>query len=59
MTNSGTIFNGYGIPFLLAAAVVAFVVGRWRFLVQWLNGIRGRNWLAVTATTWRRPVTLL
>jgi hypothetical protein len=49
MTNSGTIFNEYGIPFLLAAALaafVAFVVGKRRFLVQRLNGIRGRSWLA-------------
>jgi len=46
----GTIYDWYAIPLVLAGGVVAVVAFYWRFFVQWLNGIRGRDWPAVSAT---------
>ena len=46
----GTIYDWYSIPFVLAAGVIAFAASKWRFFVQRLNGICGRNWTTVSAT---------
>jgi Protein of unknown function (DUF3592) len=45
----GTIYDWYSIPFILAFAGVMVAASYWRFFVQWLNGIRGRDWPAVSA----------
>jgi hypothetical protein len=34
----------------LAAAAISFVARYWRFVVQWLDGIRGRDWAMTSAT---------
>jgi hypothetical protein len=45
----GSIYDWYSIPFLLAIAVVTVAARYWRFFVQWVRGIRGREWAAVSA----------
>jgi hypothetical protein len=45
----GTIYDWYIIPILLAIAVVPAVARNWRFFLQWLYGIRGRDWAVVPA----------
>ncbi|MGA3334088.1 MAG: hypothetical protein ABSC62_07985 [Terracidiphilus sp.] len=45
----GTIYDWYSIPFLLAYGVVIVSALYWRFFVQWLRGIRGRDWTAISA----------
>lgn len=37
------------IPLLLAVIAVSVTARYWRFFVQWLNGIRGRDWARVSA----------
>jgi len=50
MFGSGTIYDWYAFPILAVVAAVSFAVYHWRFFVQWLKGIRGRDWPAVSAT---------
>jgi hypothetical protein len=45
----GTIYDWYAIPILLATVAVSFAARYWRFLVQWLNGIRGGDWPTISA----------
>jgi hypothetical protein len=45
----GTANDWYYLPFLMAFVVVGVVAGYWRFFLQWLNGIRGRDWTVVPA----------
>jgi hypothetical protein len=33
----------------LAVMIIAFASRYWRFLIQWLDGIRGRDWAMVSA----------
>jgi hypothetical protein len=40
----------YLLPIFAAFLVVSISASYWRFFVQWLNGIRGRDWAAVSAT---------
>jgi hypothetical protein len=47
---TGTIYDWYAFPVLAVVAVVAAIASKWRILVQWLHGIRGRDWPAVSAT---------
>ena len=35
--------------FAIAVGIVAASASSWQFFVQWLNGIRGRNWPTVSA----------
>jgi hypothetical protein len=42
--------NWYLWPFIRAAGAIWVVAFYRRFFVQWLNGIRGRNWPAVSAS---------
>lgn len=45
----GTVNDWYSLP-LFAAILVASLVARYRrFFVQWLDGIRGRDWAAISA----------
>jgi hypothetical protein len=44
----GSIYDWYAIPFILAVAAVGIAARYWRFFVQWLNGIRGRDWAPVS-----------
>lgn len=46
----GTIYDSYVIPFLVALVVVAFAARYWRFFIQWLREIRGRDWIVIAAT---------
>jgi len=45
----GTVSDWYRLPIYLTIFVVSVVAGYWRFFLQWLNGIRGRNWAVVPA----------
>ena len=45
-----TIYDWYALPIFLAFAGFAALSYYRRFIVQWLNGIRGRGWPAVSAT---------
>ena len=45
----GTANDWYAFPFVLAFACVGVAAFYWRFFVQWLNGIRGRNWTTISA----------
>jgi hypothetical protein len=45
----GSIYGWYSVPFLLAIAIVTFAARYWRFFVQWVRGIRGQDWAAVSA----------
>lgn len=45
----GTIYDWYSIPLLVAIMAATFAARYWRFFTQWLNGIRGRDWLAISA----------
>jgi len=41
-----------GVP-LFVVAFIGIAVGtisRWKFVVQWVNGVRGKNWPTVSAT---------
>ena len=42
--------NWYEVLIFLGVLAFALAASYWRFFVQWLNGIRGRDWAAVTAT---------
>ena len=46
---SHTIYDWYAFPILAVVVAVSFAVYHWRFFVQWLNGIRGRDCPAVSA----------
>jgi hypothetical protein len=46
---SGTVYDWYAFPILAVGVAVLFAAYHWRFFVQWLKGIRGRNWPAVSA----------
>ena len=46
---SHSIYDWYAFPILAVFVAVLFAVYHWRFFVQWLNGIRGRDWPAVSA----------
>ena len=50
MPGTGTIYDWYAFPVIAAVAVVAFVASKWRFFVQRIRGVRGRDWPAVSAT---------
>jgi hypothetical protein len=45
----GTAEDWYAIPFILATAAVGVAALHWRGSVQWLMGIRGRNWPVASA----------
>ncbi|MGO8914305.1 MAG: DUF3592 domain-containing protein [Stellaceae bacterium] len=47
---SGTPYDWYAFPILTVIAAILGVAYHWRFFVQWLNGLRGRNWPVVSAT---------
>jgi hypothetical protein len=38
-----------GITIFLAIIAISIMARYWRFFVQWLNGIRGRDWAMVSA----------
>ena len=40
----GTANDWYFLPILFAFGLVSMAAIRWRFFLQWLQGIRGRNW---------------
>jgi hypothetical protein len=42
-------YDGYAIPFVVAFVALTFAARYWRFFVQRLEGIRGRDWTAVSA----------
>lgn len=46
----GSPYDWYAVPIVLAAGALAGAAASWRFFVQCLNGIRGRNWPVVAAT---------
>jgi hypothetical protein len=46
----GSINDWYSIPFLLAIVAVTVAARYWRFFVQWMRGIRGKEWAAVSAS---------
>jgi Protein of unknown function (DUF3592) len=46
----GSAYDWYALPIVVIGAAIFLAALQWRFFVQWLNGIRGRNWPAVTAT---------
>ena len=46
---SDSIYDWYAFPILAVFVAILFAVYHWRFFVQWLNGIRGRDWPAVSA----------
>jgi hypothetical protein len=46
---SGTYYDWYALPFILAVIAVPVAARYWRFFVQWLNGIRGHDWAEVSA----------
>ena len=45
----GTIHHYFSLLLFLAAMVIGFVSRYWRLFTQWLSGIRGRDWAAVSA----------
>jgi hypothetical protein len=46
----GSVYDWYAFPILLVSVAVLFAAFHWRIFVQWLSGIQGRNWPAVSAT---------
>jgi hypothetical protein len=46
----GTANDWYAFPFIVAGGIIFTVAYRWRFIIQWINGIRGSNWPAVSVT---------
>ncbi|MGD0894375.1 MAG: hypothetical protein ABR923_22875 [Terracidiphilus sp.] len=42
-------FDWYVIPFIIAFAVISIASRYWKFVAQWLDGIRGREWARVSA----------
>jgi hypothetical protein len=42
--------NWYEVFIFLGVLAFTLAASYWRFFVQWLNGIRGRDWAAVSAT---------
>ncbi|HEY4358402.1 MAG TPA: hypothetical protein VGN16_21830 [Acidobacteriaceae bacterium] len=50
MVLRGTVNTWYAFPFIVAGGIVFSAASFRRFFVQWLDGIRGRNWPAVSAT---------
>lgn len=49
MNTDGTVEHWWAVPLLVVFAAIAVGGFYWRFVVQWWNGIRGRNWPAVSA----------
>ncbi len=45
----GTTYDWYRISIIVTSVAITVVARYWRFFVQWLNGIRGRDWAAVAA----------
>jgi len=45
----GSIDDWYFLPILLAVVVISFAARYWKIFVQWLRGIRGRDWAEVSA----------
>jgi hypothetical protein len=45
----GTVDDWWGISLFLTILIGSFATRYWRFFVQWLDGIRGRDWLTVSA----------
>ena len=45
----GTIYDWYSLPFIAVCVVVIIAASYWRFFIQWLEGVRGRNWPTVSA----------
>ena len=50
MPGTGTIYDWYAFPFIAAVAVVAVIASKWRIFLQWLHGVRGRDWPSFSAT---------
>lgn len=49
MVMLGSPFDGYAVPLVLAFVAFTFAARYWRFFVQWLGGVRGRDWTAISA----------
>lgn len=49
MITGGLPSNRYELLLFLAILAVGLASRYWRFFVQWLNGIRGRDWTMVSA----------
>ena len=45
----GSYYDWYAITFILVFTAVLGATYYWRFIVQWLNGIRGRDWPTISA----------
>jgi hypothetical protein len=49
MITSGTIFDWFNLPIFVAIVIGAIAARYWRFFIQWMDGIRGRDWNTVSA----------
>lgn len=45
----GSIDDWYALPFIAAAGIVSVAATQWRFVIQWVRGIRGGDWPAIPA----------
>lgn len=49
MIMRGSAYDWISVPLLLAAVLIAVGISKWRFFVQWVQGIHGRAWPAAPA----------
>jgi hypothetical protein len=45
----GSIYDWYAVPVVLVAGAVGVASIYWRFVIQWLRGVRGRDWPSISA----------
>lgn len=50
LASSGSFDSWYGWLLLAVFVPIAIAASRWRFFLQWLRGVRGKNWPAMSAT---------
>ena len=48
IVRGGTIYVWYFVPILLVIVAAPIMFRRWRLVVQWVNGIRGRDWTTLS-----------
>ena len=49
MIMRGSVNDWYAFPVIAAGVMVSLAAFYWRFFVQWLQGVRGRDWATVPA----------
>lgn len=49
MLRQGSIYDWYALPFIAAAGIISVAAAQWRFVAQWVRGIRGGDWPTIPA----------